>query len=110
MARRGAQAGVMNSSILKGATKSGGTDQVRQHPDRPLTPQLDLTESEAHMSISPHPSDSFTDPTPTTAEQRCLLAKSLLNHRDPSVKLAEMVTAVMAGATLLDLVALEVSP
>jgi hypothetical protein len=26
------------------------------------------------------------------------------------VKLAEMVTAVMAGATLLDLVALEVSP
>jgi hypothetical protein len=53
---------------------------------------------------------SDTDPTPTTPEQRCLLAKSLLNHRDPSGKLAAMVTAVMAGATLLDLVALEVSP
>jgi hypothetical protein len=53
MARRGAQAGVVNSSILKGATKSGGTDQVLAHPERPLTPQLDLTESEAHMSISP---------------------------------------------------------
>jgi hypothetical protein len=50
------------------------------------------------------------DPFVTSPEQRCLLAKSLLNHRDPSVNLAEMVTAVMAGSTLLDLVALEVSP
>jgi hypothetical protein len=110
MARRGAQAGVVNSSILKGATKSGGTVQVLAHPERPLTPQLDLTESEAHMSIAPRATDTFMDPFVTSPEQRCLLAKSLLNHRDPSVKLAEMVTAVMAGATLLDLVALEVSP
>jgi hypothetical protein len=93
--------------------ESVATTKKRSHPsdfcgnERRL---LTANKERLIMTIPSHPSDTFTDPFVTSPEQRCLLAKSLLNHRDPSVKLAEMVTAVMAGATLLDLVALEVSP
>lgn len=72
------------------------------------------------MSIAAHPQSDATPPTPilfevpgeaghTTFSERRAIALSLLNHRQPSAELCRMVTAAMQGATLRELVQMEVT-